>query len=212
MTDAVIFDLDGLLINSEPYWQQAELEILCPLGVPLTLDMIHQTVGLRCDLVVAHWYQRYPWQGKTPEQVTQEIIAYVVDQVKSHGQLQPGALHAIALAKDEVGKLAIATSSPSIMAQTVIEKFDIQAFDAVESADELPYAKPHPQVYLNAANALGADPLKCVALEDSLTGMTAAKAARMKTIVVPEHAKPGFALADITLNSLSELSAKDLQS
>lgn len=92
--------------------------------------------------------------------------------------------------------------------------FDLRdQFDALASAEKLPYSKPHPQVYLNCAEMLGVSPLNCVALEDSVNGMIASKAARMRSIVVPEHenfADPRYVLADVKLSSLEQLTAAHL--
>lgn len=87
------------------------------------------------------------------------------------------------------------------------------SFDALASAEKLPYSKPHPQVYMDCAAKLGLDPLTCVALEDSVNGMVASKAARMRSIVVPaeEADDPRFATADVRLTSLEELTARHLR-
>ncbi len=88
------------------------------------------------------------------------------------------------------------------------------SFDALASAEKLPYSKPHPQVYLDCAAKLGLDPLNCVALEDSVNGMVASKAARMRSIVVPAEETrhdPRFALADVKLTSLVGLTTHHLQ-
>lgn len=100
------------------------------------------------------------------------------------------------------------------MIHTLVTLFDLEKyFISLSSAGELPYSKPHPQVYLNAASALGVNPLHCVAIEDSVNGMVAAKAARMRTIVIPaaEHLEqPIWSLADYKLTSLLELSQEHL--
>ena len=101
------------------------------------------------------------------------------------------------------------------MLEKVLTMFELRdSFDALASAEKLPYSKPHPQVYLDCAAKLGLDPLNCVALEDSVNGMVASKAARMRAIVVPAEEgrhDPRFALADVKLNSLAELRAHHLQ-
>lgn len=101
------------------------------------------------------------------------------------------------------------------MLEKVLTMFDLrESFDALASAEKLPYSKPHPQVYLDCAAKLGVDPLTCVALEDSVNGMVASKAARMRSIVVPaeegQH-DPRFALANVKLTSLAELTAAHLR-
>ncbi|SYL73536.1 2-deoxyglucose-6-phosphate hydrolase YniC [Klebsiella pneumoniae] len=119
--------------------------------------------------------------------------------------------HALSLCQSQGLKIALASASPLYMLESVLEMFNIRHyFDAVVSAGDLPYSKPHPQVYLNAAEALGVPPVQCVALEDSVNGMIACKAARMRSIVVPSAemaADPRWSLADYRLSSLSELTA-----
>lgn len=209
MVNAVIFDMDGLLLDSEDFWQHSEFTQFSALGVPLTLADTKKTVGWRCDYVVRYWYEQAPWQGPTQGEVADAIIDGVIAQIKSKGRLLPGAQHAIELCKQLGLPVALATSSNHRMMRETLRHFGLLSlFDATCSAEFLPYAKPHPQVYLNAAEALGIAPTNCLALEDSVTGVIAAKAARMTCIAVPEHANfndPRYAIADYKLASLTEL-------
>ncbi|MGB2079590.1 MAG: HAD-IA family hydrolase, partial [Vibrio sp.] len=110
--------------------------------------------------------------------------------------------------------LALASSSPMVLIQATLTAFNLEnTFKAVVSAEDLPYGKPHPEVYLNAAKAINVHPFDCIALEDSFTGLLAAKSAQMKTIVVPEaihFAEPRFAIADLKLESLEKLTPEHL--
>ncbi|EKM0363328.1 hexitol phosphatase HxpB [Cronobacter turicensis] len=207
---AAIFDMDGLLIDSEPLWDQAELEVIATLGVDTSRrHELPDTLGLRIDLVVALWFAQQPWNGPSVDEVTQRIITRAMTLVEEQRPLLPGVADAIALCKAQGLKVGLASASPLRMLERVLTLFDLRdQFDVLASAEHLPYSKPHPQVYLDAAAKLGVDPLCCVTLEDSVNGMVATKAARMRSIVVPaeeNRSDARWALANIRLNSLTEL-------
>ncbi|ELY4608058.1 hexitol phosphatase HxpB [Cronobacter turicensis] len=207
---AAIFDMDGLLIDSEPLWDQAELEVIATLGVDTSRrHELPDTLGLRIDLVVALWFAQQPWNGPSVDEVTQRIITRAITLVEEQRPLLPGVADAIALCKAQGLKVGLASASPLRMLERVLALFDLRdQFDVLASAEHLPYSKPHPQVYLDAAAKLGVDPLCCVTLEDSVNGMVATKAARMRSIVVPaeeNRSDARWALANVRLNSLTEL-------
>lgn len=213
---AAIFDMDGLLIDSEPLWDQAELGTLAELGVDISRrGELPDTLGLRIDMVVELWFAQQPWVGPSREEVTALIIQRAIELVDQQRPLLPGVREAIALCKANGLKVGLASASPLHMLEKVLEMFDLRSqFDALSSAETLPYSKPHPQVYLNCAASLGIDPLNCVALEDSVNGMIASKAARMRSIVVPEHANfadARYVLADAKLSTLEQLTAAHLR-
>lgn len=209
---AAVFDMDGLLIDSEPFWLQSENQVFSSIGLDMSLrDKLPDLLGLRIDQVVELWYHVSPWQTPSKEEVIQRIIDSTIAMVEKERPLLPGVEHAFSLCQSQGLKIALASASPLYMLESVLEMFNIRHyFDAVVSAGDLPYSKPHPQVYLNAAEALGVPPVQCVALEDSVNGMIACKAARMRSIVVPSAemaADPRWSLADYRLSSLSELTA-----
>ncbi|WP_105659639.1 hexitol phosphatase HxpB [Cronobacter dublinensis] len=207
---AAIFDMDGLLIDSEPLWDQAELEVMATLGVDTSRrHELPDTLGLRIDLVVDLWFAQQPWNGPSVAEVTQRIITRAITLVEEKRPLLPGVADAIALCKAQGLKVGLASASPLHMLERVLTLFGLrESFDALASAEHLPYSKPHPQVYLDAAAKLGVDPLCCVTLEDSVNGMVASKAARMRSIVVPaeeNRSDARWALANVRLHSLTEL-------
>lgn len=213
---AAIFDMDGLLINSEPLWDRAELDVLASVGVDITRrHELPDTLGLRIDMVVDLWFAQQPWNGPSRQEVTERIIRRAITLVEETRPLLPGVKEAVALCKEQGLLVGLASASPLHMLEKVLTMFDLRdSFDALASAEKLPYSKPHPQVYLDCAAKLGVDPLTCVALEDSVNGMVASKAARMRSIVVPakeDQHDPRFALASVKLTSLTELTAADLR-
>lgn len=212
---AAIFDMDGLLIDSEPLWERAEMDIFGTLDIDLSRrSELPDTLGLRIDQVVRMWYETLPWSGPDQQEVTRRIIARSLNLVEETRPLLPGVEQALRLCKAEGLKIGLASASPLHMLERVLEMFDLRGyFEVLVSAEALPYSKPHPQVYLDAAARLGVDPLNCVTLEDSFNGMIATKAARMRSIVVPAAelaADPRWALADVQLSSLNDLTSAAL--
>ncbi|WP_338563203.1 hexitol phosphatase HxpB [Erwinia sp. E_sp_B04_7] len=212
---AAIFDMDGLLIDSEPLWDQAEMDVFSTLNTDLTRrNELPDTLGLRIDQVVRMWHETLPWSGPSQEEVTQRIITRALTLVEETRPLLPGVEQALKLCKAEGLKIGLASASPLHMLERVLALFNLRDyFDVLASAESLPYSKPHPQVYLDAAARLGVDPLNCVTLEDSVNGMVATKAARMRSIVIPakEYAEDArWSLANVKLTSLVELTSADL--
>lgn len=213
---AAIFDMDGLLIDSEPLWDRAELDVMASQGVDISRrNELPDTLGLRIDMVVDLWYAQQPWVGPDRAEVTSRIISRAIALVEENKPLLPGVREAVALCKSQGLKVGLASASPLHMLEKVLIMFELRdSFDALASAEKLPYSKPHPQVYMDCAAKLGLDPLTCVALEDSVNGMVASKAARMRSIVVPDEENrhdPRYALADVKLNSLAELTVQHLR-
>lgn len=204
-----IFDMDGVLLDSEPFWRQAEREVFATVDVHLTEQDCIDTMGIRIDEVVALRYSQKPWDSPHQDIVAQRIVARVAEIVTATGRPLPGVHEAIAFLRQQNLALGLATSSSSVLVEATLSALGLsKAFDCVHSAEHEPYGKPHPAVYLHTAAKMGANPLECLAIEDSLTGVISAKAARMQVIAVPEAAvaqDPRFTLADFRLSSLIEL-------
>lgn len=211
MLRAVLFDLDGLLIDSEPLWVRAEIEVFGAVGVVLTEDDCAKTKGLRTDDVIAYWHTRRPWSGVSPRAIELGLIETVAALVKREGQALPGVQAAVAAAREQGRKLALASSSPLTIIEAALDALDLRgAFDVVQSAETEPLGKPHPGIFLRAADRLEVAPTASLVLEDSVTGLIAAKAARMACIAVPAAFPPDdarFALADDVVASLAEVTA-----
>jgi mannitol-1-/sugar-/sorbitol-6-/2-deoxyglucose-6-phosphatase len=206
---ASIFDMDGLLIDSEILWHEAEIEILGGLGVPLAVDGCRSTKGMFVGEVTEYWHERYPWAGPTPAEVAVTIVDRVIALLLAKGELKPGAEHAIALCAERGLPLAVASSSQYRLIEVALEHFGLRHhFSLIHSAEDEAYGKPHPAVFLTAAAKLGADPRRCLVWEDAPAGVLAAKAASMACVAVPERGEehhPAFGLADDVLSSLLEM-------
>ncbi|WP_343464217.1 hexitol phosphatase HxpB [Pantoea sp.] len=212
---AAIFDMDGLLIDSEPLWDRAELATLASVGVDVSRrHELPDTLGLRIDQTVQLWYDAFPWPGPSQAEVAERIMTQTLAHVEATRPLLPGVEQALQLCQQQGLRIALASASPLHMLERVLEIFNLRHyFSALASAETLPYSKPHPQVYLDAAAKLQVDPLQCVTFEDSFNGLIATKAARMRSIVVPapEHRDDArWALAEVKLDSLLALRAEHL--
>ncbi|WOT05477.1 hexitol phosphatase HxpB [Shewanella youngdeokensis] len=184
---AVIFDMDGVLIDSEPFWQMAEYDVMNRLGLNITLSQIAETTGLRIDQVVEYWYARFPWPNYDNAMTAQAIVEQVVNHINESGKPMLGVYTALDYCLEHGIKVGLATSSSTTIINAVLNKLGIRHyFHAIQSAEKLTYGKPHPEVYLNCAHALAVNPTHCLAIEDSFNGLIAARAANMHTIAIPE--------------------------
>lgn len=207
--DAVIFDMDGVLIDSEPLWKIAMEEVFSNHGSKLTKQDFQRTVGLRIDEVIAYWHKHEGWRNVSPEAVEREIVMKMVELIRENAQPLQGVVETLEYLKKSNKKIGLATSSYEILIQTVLRELNIISyFDFTHSAEHEAYGKPHPAVYLSVANSLGIHPVRCLVIEDSLNGIISAKAARMKVVCIPEKThfpEPKLSLADYMYNSMSEL-------
>jgi len=205
-----VFDMDGLLVDSEPLWQQAEIAVFASYGVALTEDLCRSTKGMFVYDVARHWYARHPWTGPAPEAVAEEILRDMERRLADEARLLPGAGAALAFCRARAGKVALASSSPRRLIDVVVERFALgPLFDVVHSAESEPAGKPDPAVFLTTARLLGVEPGGCVVLEDSPAGVAAALSAGMACVAVPEvhggESPELFAGATVVLASLDDL-------
>jgi phosphoglycolate phosphatase-like HAD superfamily hydrolase len=150
MVRAVVFDLDGLMIDSQPFWQAAQLEVFPQVGASITRQDTIDTTGMRVNEMVQICYARSPWDSISRDEVCDRIVKRVTELVQQHKPAMPGLHHAIEICQQQGLKLAIA--SPLTLIQTAIEALKLEGvFSVKTSGESLRYAKPHPEVYLKPA-------------------------------------------------------------
>lgn len=204
--EAVIFDMDGLLIDSEPLWREAEVEVFKTVGIDLTDEMMMDTMGLRVDEVVKYRFEHDPWEGLTQREVSDQVVKKVIELIEKNGEAKPGVQNVFEVVSGLGVKVALASSSYDPIIQAVVQKLGVASYlHLTYSAQHEPYGKPHPGVYITTAEKLGVDPSVCLAFEDSVNGLIAAKAAKMKCVAVPDAFVKGrkeFAIADSVISTL----------
>ena len=215
MSKAIIFDMDGLLVDSEPLWWQAGVEVLRTVGVNLDDSRSQETMGLRTDVALQHWFSLFPWTGKTIPQIEQDVNVRVIQLIAECAEPLPGVFDVIHLLSEQKVPMGLCSSSPHAVIEAVLGKLDLQSVIQVAySAEDEPMGKPHPGAYLSCAKQIGVHPHHCIAFEDSLYGAIAAKAAEMKVVAVPssrDHQSAMFDFCDMQLRSLTEFNASVLR-
>ena len=211
MTDrALVFDMDGVLIDSEPLWRRAEVACFGEVGLALEERDCRETMGLRIDEACAYWFERAPWTGPSVHDVALRIVDRMATLVAAEGEPMPGARRAIEAAQDEGFRLALASSSPMRLIEAVLDRFGWRdAFEVLRSAEDEARGKPAPDVYVATIRALELAPERAIAIEDSANGVRSARAAGLRCIAVPEAAArhdPVFTnLATWRFDSLDEV-------
>ena len=205
--------MDGLLVDTEPLWHVAELEILGDLGVELDRDGTRQTKGMFVAEVVDHWHEQFHWGGPSRPEVVEQILDRVGELTIERGQVLPGAIETVAAMADR-GPVALASSTPRRLIEIVLGQIGLaDAFVVICSAEDERWGKPNPAVFLTAAAAVDVAPQRCVVFEDSPAGVLAAKAGRMVCVAVPEDSerdRPEMGIADIVLTTLADLDHHEL--
>lgn len=187
--EAVIFDMDGLLIDSEPFWKEAEHQVFTNKGVQVSPELSLLTAQMTTRQVSEFWFEKFPWSGASVDEVENEVIEKVIELVVQQGRPRVGVLETLRILKTNQVKIGLATNSPAKVMHSILTKLRIsQEFDVVSSSDEVTRGKPCPEVYQLSLSKLGVSAQHTIAFEDSIAGLTAAVAAGIKTIAIPENA------------------------
>jgi len=205
--DTILFDMDGVLVDSEPLWKTAMHEVFSSLGSNLSKSDFQLTVGMRIDQVINYWQEKEHWKT-TSYIIENQIINKMIDLINEEGKLIAGVKETLLFVKSNK-KIALASSSPRALIEAVLKKTEIESlFDGIFSAENETHGKPHPAVYLTAAHNMSSNPSTCLVIEDSLNGVIAGKAANMTVICIPEkshHPNPKLTVADFHFNNMEDL-------
>jgi HAD superfamily hydrolase (TIGR01509 family) len=201
---AVLFDMDGLLVDSEPVWSVAEAEIMAWLGGPWNLDVKAMCVGRRidesCRILVD-----VAGSSVAPEEVQERLVGRMCELFRAHLPLLPGAAELVDAVRAAGVPTALVSSSYRVLVDAALESFGAHRFDVTVAGDEVVAAKPAPEPYVRAAGLLGVDPRDCVVVEDSVAGVRSGRAAGCRTVVVPNVVAVPAGVADAEVAALTEL-------
>lgn len=203
----IIFDMDGVLIDSEPFWAEAQISILARHGITITDDDCEKyTRGVRVDELAVIWVEMFHL-NIAPTELKDEIVQTVCSRITAEGKAMNGLYELLDFLKSRHIQLALATSSNRQIIQAVFDKLNLWNYFPIQctAADE-ELAKPHPAVYLSAVKKLATSVKECIIIEDSVTGLIAAKAANIRTFIVnPNHKNDRFAIADERVSTLTDV-------
>jgi HAD superfamily hydrolase (TIGR01509 family) len=209
---AVLWDLDGTLVDTEPYWIAAEYDLAEEHGGTWSQEHALQLVGN--DLLDSGHYIR---QVMGLEMSAEDVVDYLLDRVVAQAERavpwRPGAVELLEALRESGVPCGLVTMSYQRLVAPVVAHLPPETFRVIVTGDQVERGKPHPEPYLTAAAALGLDPGECVAIEDSNTGATSAETAGCSVLVVENHVdvEPGVrrtfatSLTDVTVESLAEL-------
>jgi beta-phosphoglucomutase-like phosphatase (HAD superfamily) len=188
LPDAVLWDMDGTLVDTEPYWIEEEFALVAEHGGSWSEEHAHALVGNNLTDSAAY-IQRHGGVRLTPEQIIDRLQSGVITRVRQHIPWRPGARELLAELLAHEVPCALVTMSYRDLAKAIIETLPAGSFRTMVAGDDVTHGKPHPEPYLTAAARLAVAPHRCVAIEDSLTGVSSAEAAGVPVLAV-QHLIP----------------------
>lgn len=202
---AVIFDMDGLLLDTEVVWQAAEERLFATHGEVFTHEDKMRVIGTSYDVTARYFAERLGQPLERGPALVEEMVLSMYDLLQADVAGRPGALELVARLRGRV-PLALASNSPRRLVDAALTTARLtDVFDVVVTSDDVARSKPAPDIYLLACQRLGVEPEHVLALEDSAAGIASAKAAGLACIAVPQFAETDVAAADRVIDSLEEL-------
>jgi HAD superfamily hydrolase (TIGR01509 family) len=207
---AVLWDMDGTLIDSEPYWLASESAFAEAHGSSWGQDDGLGVIGMSL-YESSKLLKARVGSPLEPQQIIDQVTDGVLQRLEQSIPWRPGARELLKLLRDNNVKTALVTGSMHRMAKKVADQIGFEAFDVIVGGDDVTKGKPHPESYLVAAEMLGVDPTHCVAFEDSLTGITAAEAAGTKAVGIAHIVEIPMSEGRILWPTLENVTMDDLQ-
>jgi HAD superfamily hydrolase (TIGR01509 family) len=184
--EAVLWDMDGTLVDTEPYWIATEFEMAQKYGAPWSEADALELVGN--DLLESgHYIKKVMGLAQTAEEIVEELLDGVVVQVEQAVPWRPGAVPLLTALTGAGVRCGLVTMSYERFVAPILARLPPETFRVVVTGEQVRRGKPHPEPYLTAAAALGVRPEQCVAIEDSNTGVRSAEAAGCTVLVVENH-------------------------
>jgi HAD superfamily hydrolase (TIGR01509 family) len=209
MLQAVLFDMDGTLVDTEPYWIAAEYRLVESFGGTWTDEHAHALVG-NALITSAEYLREHGGVALPAEEIVERLLDEVVRATREAVPWRPGAVELLAELGSRGVPCALVTMSYDRLARVVLEQLPARTFGALVTGDQVADGKPHPEAYLTAAARLDVDPRYCVAIEDSPTGVASAEAAGCTVIAVPHNVPIDPAPGRRLVASLRDLSTDTL--
>ena len=208
LVQAVVFDMDGVLVDSERDWDASRRQVAEAAGGRWTPEATTDMIGMSAPEWSGYMHEELGVDA-TPEQINDRVVAVMLERVGSNPPLLPGAAEAVQQLAER-WPLAVASSANRPVIEAVLRATGLDRhFNAVVSSEEVAHGKPAPDVYLAAARALDVEPAAVVAIEDSANGIRSAAAAGMTVVAFPNaHFPPGedaLRLAEFRIGALDEL-------
>jgi len=184
---AVLFDMDGLLVDSEPVWTVAETELAHRLGSEWTPAIKDSVIGKSLPIAIPIILRLLDAEDADPEETSAWLLNRMVELFSAALPLRPGALRLLDALAGEGVPLGLVSSSYRVLVDAALAELGPERFAVTVAGDEVRHPKPHPEPYLTAAARLGHPPELCVVLEDSPSGIASAEAAGCCVVAVPDH-------------------------
>ena len=205
---AVVFDMDGLLLDTEVLWQRAEGRLFARHGDEFTFEDKLTVMGTSAAFTGEFYARRLDLPAEDAPQLIRELTELMLEELQADVDARPGAIELVERLKGRI-PLGLATNSPRFLVDAALKSAGFtDAFDAVVSSDDVEHHKPAPDLYLLICERLGVSPQETLALEDTASGIAAAKAAGLTCIAVPQFAETDVSAADRVIDSLEELLAE----